>query len=528
MTKPMDHPAGFQSNEVTYKRFEDDVTSLTEADIPLRPENRRKTDRAFTYIFATCMLLAIVLFLTTVIIVSKHGVSRSSSSKFGMVTTEDADDTESFVSGPSKFRMATAEHMGVSDSFIKRKVAKFDISEIGWKLALTSFISLGLTVLMAALYRHATAFVVWGILIVSWAYFFVITVILWYINIENIVLKLVCTFVTLLLLCVLVFMKDRVRLVTMLFKEATKATFDMQAVFAVPVVTILLLLVATSIYFAATMYMGYAGAATETSPEYISSDYTIGSIIFNTIITIWILEFFISIQYLIVSGAVSKWYFTRNKELLGNPVSTSFYVTMRYHIGTAALGSLIITIVAVIRAILRYLSQNSRFRVLVNCCMAHIENFIRFFTKNALIVTAMHGTPFFKSGKHAVKLLTLNLCNTIAINSLGDFVLSMSAVLIVGLSVGISFFILDLGNMDSEYVYYCLAFVIILSLICSSAVLGTFETSFSTMFLCVCQDFLINNGNDKPYAMTRDLMEFLDDSKKVFAKTIEKKNLPKI
>ncbi|XP_018575540.1 choline transporter-like protein 1 isoform X2 [Anoplophora glabripennis] len=500
MTITMDHPSGYPGNEVSYRRFDDDASPLTEADIPVRPENRTKTDRAFSFIMGGCIVIAILFLLITFVIVIKHEPNRQS------------------------FNEAVMNEGGISN---QEEFQDFSFKKFAWKLTLTSFISLGLTIIMAVLYRHATSFVVWGVLIISWAYFFIVTVALWWLNVDNIILKIIFTIVTVVLLCVLVFMKDKIRLVTMLFKEATKATFRMQAVFSVPAVTLLLLVIVWSIYIPATLYINFAGISSGSADsEYISGDFRITAVIFNTIITIWISEFLVSIQYMIVSGAVTKWYFTRNKELLGDPVYTSCYNTIKYHIGTAALGSLIITIVAVLRAILRALSQHSRFRVLVNCCMARIEEFIRFFTKNAFIVTAMHGTPFIQSGKRAVKLLTLNICNTITINSLGDFVLTMSSVLIVGLSVLFAYFIL--GVEKSENIYGCIFFVVVIALICCCTVLGTFETSFSTLFLCVCQDFLINNGIEKPYAMTRDLMEFLEDSKKTFAEKIEKKNLPKI
>lgn len=57
----------------------------------------------------------------------------------------------------------------------------------------------------------------------------------------------------------------------------------------------------------------------------------------------------------------------------------------------------------------------------------------------------MHGTPFVQSGKQAVKLLTLNICNTITINSIGDFVLTMSYVLVTVVSALIAYLMLPVS-----------------------------------------------------------------------------------
>lgn len=53
---------------------------------------------------------------------------------------------------------------------------------------------------------------------------------------NDIVVQIMFSIITMALLLVMVFMKDKVRLVTMLFREGTKATFDMQMIFSVPVV----------------------------------------------------------------------------------------------------------------------------------------------------------------------------------------------------------------------------------------------------------------------------------------------------
>lgn len=61
----------------------------------------------------------------------------------------------------------------------------------------------------------------------------------------------------------------------------------------------------------------------------------------------WICEFIIACSELSLAGAVASWYFTRDKSTLHAPLTSSIYRLIRYHIGSAAFGSLIIAIVSV-------------------------------------------------------------------------------------------------------------------------------------------------------------------------------------
>ena len=65
---------------------------------------------------------------------------------------------------------------------------------------------------------------------------------------------------------------------------------------------------------------------------------------------------------MVIAGAVAKWYFTMNKkdDLPLAPVSQSFMRTVRYHMGSVALGSLIIAIVQFVRLVLEYIDRKTK------------------------------------------------------------------------------------------------------------------------------------------------------------------------
>lgn len=56
----------------------------------------------------------------------------------------------------------------------------------------------------------------------------------------------------------------------------------------------------------------------------------------------------------------------------------------------------------------------------------------------------MHGEPFIPSGKRATRILLENALNTLAVNSIGDFVLFLVKILITMLTV-ICGFVLDVS-----------------------------------------------------------------------------------
>lgn len=75
----------------------------------------------------------------------------------------------------------------------------------------------------------------------------------------------------------------------------------------------------------------------------------------NLFAMFWFTNFIFGCQDFIIAGAVSKWFFTRNKSKLNLPVLTSFGHLIRYHLGSICLGSTIIAVIQVFRVILKWI-----------------------------------------------------------------------------------------------------------------------------------------------------------------------------
>ena len=115
---------------------------------------------------------------------------------------------------------------------------------------------------------------------------------------------------------------------------------------------------------------------------------------------LWIIQFIFACQIMIVSGAVSTWYFTQEKSAMGccstrMPILTAYLRLICFHIGSVALGSLTIAVVQFARIILVYIdakmrgSKNELARYCLRClgcCLWCLEKILKFLTAQAYIM----------------------------------------------------------------------------------------------------------------------------------------------
>lgn len=122
---------------------------------------------------------------------------------------------------------------------------------------------------------------------------------------------------------------------------------------------------------------------------------------------------------MVLAGAFATWYWTMPKSNLESyPLSNSLSRTFKYHLGTIAFGSLIITIIRIIRKLLDMLedslkkSDSGFARILVSCleCLFDwLERVMKFINRNAYILTAVHGYNFCKGAREAFSLIMRNI-----------------------------------------------------------------------------------------------------------------------
>lgn len=97
--------------------------------------------------------------------------------------------------------------------------------------------------------------------------------------------------------------------------------------------------------------------------------------IYHFVALIWITEFIIGCQALIVASSVAKWYFTRDKSSLKSPICLSIRNLIVYHMGSVALGD-ISCIFKTAFSYTNFITLASQFKNFINLIYYKIQMFL--------------------------------------------------------------------------------------------------------------------------------------------------------
>ncbi|XP_014482169.1 PREDICTED: CTL-like protein 1 [Dinoponera quadriceps] len=221
---------------------------------------------------------------------------------------------------------------------------------------------------------------------------------------------------------------------------------------------------------------------------------------------IWVSEFIVGCQVMVISGAVAHWYF-RGKDASAFPVCSSIGHLVYYHLGSVACGSLLITIFKLPRLILTYLHAKCEKTKETSpcsqcglksciCCFYCLEKFIRYMNHNAYTVVAIEGTHFCNAAKIAFTTLVNNALQIAVINGFGDFILFLGKCFVTAAtgSIGLIFM-----KQDPRLHFYAAPIFVtcVFSFFIAHCIISLYETVIDTLFLCICEDKNLNGENGK-------------------------------
>ncbi|XP_028176614.1 CTL-like protein 2 isoform X2 [Ostrinia furnacalis] len=247
----------------------------------------------------------------------------------------------------------------------------------------------------------------------------------------------------------------------------------------------------------------------------------------------WTMFFISGVSDMMLASTFSTWYWTfHKKDLPFFTLTAGICRTLRYHLGTVALGALIIAIVRIIRVILEYIDHklkkfdNPFTRCVLCCCKCFfwcLENFLKFINKNAYIMCAVHGKNFCKSARDAFSLLMRNIIRVVVLDKVTDFIFFLSK-LVISIGVGFAVYYLLQWNYvyevtQGERLHYNYIPAIILSIatyLISTIFFSVYSMAVDTLFLCFLEDCERNDGSpEKPYFMSKNLMRILGKRNKI-------------
>lgn len=235
---------------------------------------------------------------------------------------------------------------------------------------------------------------------------------------------------------------------------------------------------------------------------------------------IWVSLFIDALGEMTVAGVMAQYYFTYDEDRKNLPhcmVTRSFFRSLKYHTGSLAIGSFIITVCKLIRATLEYVDQKTKDRTgcfaeclikCCKCCMFVLEKFLKFLNRNAYIMIAIHGYNFWNGAKNAFKLIVRNCVRVAVLNWVGDFTLFLGRVFVSAGVTAASLWLFK-TNKDVQFIIVPAVIVFICSYLASGAFTGVFEIGIDSMFMCYMEDEERNDGiNHRKYA-SKGLQKFM-------------------
>uniref|UniRef100_A0A665UFF3 Choline transporter-like protein n=1 Tax=Echeneis naucrates TaxID=173247 RepID=A0A665UFF3_ECHNA len=373
------------------------------------------------------------------------------------------------------------------------------------------------------------------------------------------------------LILTLIFLRTRILIAIALIQESSKAVSHIMSALLYPVVTFVLLLICVAYWGATALYLATSGgpihrvvALNSTTGDCMSINGTVDCDpqvsqlwtrcifikyddesllqknlfnlqIYNAVAFLWCVNFVIALGQCTLAGAFASYYWAFNKpdDIPMFPVSGGFIRSLRYHVGSLAFGSLILTLVQIVRILLEYIDHKTReaqnpvarfILCCMKCCLWCLEKFIKFLNRNAYIMIAIYGKNFCVSAKNAFSLLMRNVVRVVVLDKVTDLLLFFGKLLVVG-GVGVLSFFFFSGRIPlpgstfrSETLnYYWMPIITVVfgSYLIALGFFSVYSMCVDTLFLCFLEDLERNDGSlQKPYFMSKNLMKILSKSNK--------------
>eukprot|EP00090_Calanus_glacialis_P041007 TRINITY_DN7188_c0_g1_i2.p1 TRINITY_DN7188_c0_g1~~TRINITY_DN7188_c0_g1_i2.p1 ORF type:complete len:720 (-),score=98.82 TRINITY_DN7188_c0_g1_i2:192-2351(-) len=251
--------------------------------------------------------------------------------------------------------------------------------------------------------------------------------------------------------------------------------------------------------------------------------------IYNFFGLFWLLFFVEALGEMVMAGAFAGWYWTMDKDgdLENVGIFQSLKRTFRYHLGTLAFGSLILSFVRMLRVILEYVEgklkeygeDNPAVKCITcfcKCCLYCLEKFIRFLNRNAYIMTAVYGHSFCSGARRSFSLLAQSTVRALVLDKVTDFILFIGKLIVVGLVSAATFAtfsseVTSSLNLNLNYHFVPMLVIILGTYAIASTFFSVYSMAVDTIFLCFLEDIEKHDGSEEnPYFMNQDLKKILE------------------
>eukprot|EP01060_Flectonema_neradi_P028841 TRINITY_DN3887_c0_g1_i1.p1 TRINITY_DN3887_c0_g1~~TRINITY_DN3887_c0_g1_i1.p1 ORF type:complete len:724 (+),score=129.13 TRINITY_DN3887_c0_g1_i1:54-2174(+) len=324
------------------------------------------------------------------------------------------------------------------------------------------------------------------------------------------VLALVTWVVGALYLCFLCWFWKKINAACDIIQEAGKVLLSDPSIMLVPIITFALVacllcwVVYVSLYLwtiedddEVVLDSGNYGNVSYTLPKEVTSKNNL--LYYNIFGWFWTMGLFSALGYFVVAAATVQWYYSHvEDDSKSLPCITGwgrgYFWGIFYHLGGLVTGALIIAIVQFARFMLQHLTyqmQKSSYCAclvcLIDCCLACLERFLQYISRNAYIVAAIEGSGFWPSCCMAISILIGSLEYLAPLILVSDVVFFIGKLAITAANVTICyFFVLD-SELAPEVENGILVLIVVgmLTYIVASIFMQLYEAAIDSMFMLV-------------------------------------------
>lgn len=141
-------------------------------------------------------------------------------------------------------------------------------------------------------------------------------------------------------------------------------------------------------------------------------------VVYAVLFGLWTFCILFELKVFSIAGTVTQWYFAPPGASTKGTLTRSLRHGLGASFGSLVVGGLVLTIITLMRLIVRFATSMRRNIILAFVCMAiriillTILNWFEFLTRFATIWAAVKGDSFFNSGRQSTELLTRNLLDS--------------------------------------------------------------------------------------------------------------------
>lgn len=265
---------------------------------------------------------------------------------------------------------------------------------------------------------------------------------------------------------------------------------------------------AFSAFFSVTVvstYIKYTPNADNTSCELqtCSNSKVIGILVFVFFAGYYITEVIRNIIHVTISGVYGTWYYLSKSDQgePKHPLLGAFKRAMTYSFGSICFGSLIVSLIQLLKQLIVIFRQNSMNNgelcesivgIFLECLISIIDWAVRYFNFYAYSYIALYGKSYVKSAKDTWQMLRYKGMDALVNDCLIGTLLSMSALFVAYTASLLLYLYLKLTNpaynADGGFYAPVVAFTFVMSLQICNIVTNVIRSGVATFFIALAKD----------------------------------------